>query len=169
MLKILWVYYSNEYAWNGEIVGYINKNNGKLLSKKQYEEMIEREAMEKWQDMDVEELTNYEDFEDFWANILNSVESDFEPLVEIIIDENDDIEKYNPYIEMNWLEILALEHEKSIYQIAKKGGLTPSTLYSIIDNNTSVLDISDETLNAICKGLGISIFEFIYKYDGRLF
>ena len=168
--KILWVYYTNEYAWNGDIVGYININNNKLLTKKQYDKMVEREAYEKWQNMNIEELTDFEDFENFWAYILNnSFENDFIPLVEIIIDENDDIEKYNSYIEMHWLEILALEHEVSIYQIAKKGGLSTSTLYSMIDRNTQLCDISAETLNKILKVLNMNIFEFMYKYDGRLF
>src|SRR5690606_6378 len=128
-----------------------------------------RELQEILLNMDIHELADYEDFDDFWANNLNSVETDFEPLVEFIVDDDEDIEKYNPYIEMHWLEILALEHEKSIFQIAKKGGLSSSTLYSIIDRNTQLCDISVEVLNKILKGLEITIFGFIYKYDGRLF
>ena len=169
MKKILWVSWSNEYAWGGDIIAYRNKNNDMILSKKQYNKMIERELQEILSNMDIQELADYEDFEDFWTNNLNSVETDFEPLVEIIIDDDEDIEKYNPYIEMHWLEILALEHEKSIFQIAKKGGLSSSTLYSIIDRNTQLYDISVEVLNKILKGLGITIFGFIYNYDGRLF
>ena len=167
--KILWVYYFNEYAWDGEIVGYINKNNNKLITKKQYDEMVERKAYEKWQDMDVDEMADYEDFENFWANILNSVDNDFIPLVEIAINENDDIEKYNPYIEMHWLEILAIEFEKSIYQIAKKGKLSTSTLYSLIEKDTQLCDISLKTLNMILKGLDISLIDFINIYKNRLF
>lgn len=166
--KILWVNYSNEYAWNGDIVGYINKNNNKLLSRKQYEELIEREVYEKWYNMDIEEILEYDDFDDFRKNILDNPDNDYEPLVEIIINENDDIEKYNPYIEMHWLEILALENEVSIYRIAKKGGLPTSTLYSIIDKDIQLCDITTETLNKILKGLNMNIIEFIYKYDGRL-
>lgn len=166
--RILWVNYSNEYAWNGDIIGYINKNNNKLLSRKQYNELIEREVYEKWYNMDIEEIINYNDFEDFYKSILNNPDNDYEPLVEIIINENDDIEKYKPYLEMHWLEILALENEVSIYQIAKKGGLSTSTLYSIIDKDIQLCDILDETLNKILKGLNMNIFEFIYKYEGRL-
>src|SRR5690606_34299277 len=157
----------NEYAWDSEIVGYINKNNNKLITKKQYDEMVEREAYERWQDMDVDELADYEDFENFWANILNSVDNDFIPLFEIIVNENDDIEKYNPYIEMHWLEILALENEKSIYQIAKKGGLSTSTLYNMIDKDTQICDISIKTLSKILKGLNISLNDFVDKYYNR--
>jgi len=174
MLKILWVSWKNQSVWGGDIVAYINKNNNKLLSRKQYEAMVEKEVYEKWYNMDIEEILNYDDFEDFYRSILNNPENDYEPLVEVVL-SGDEIyidmcePFYEPCIEMNWLEILALEHEKSIYQIAKKGGLSPSTLYSIIDNNTQALDISNDTLIAICKGLGISVFEFLYKYDGRLF
>src|SRR5690606_23986083 len=130
--KILWVSWKNQYVWGGDIIGYINKNNNKLLSRKQYEEMIEREVYEKWYNMDIEEILNYNDFDDFYESILNNPDNDYEPLVEIILsyDDNidyDDIEMYNPYIEMHWLEILALENEVSIYQIAKKGGLSTST------------------------------------------
>ena len=168
-MKILWVSWSNEYAWGGDIIAYRNKNNDMILTKKMYEEMIERELQEILSNMDIHELADYEDFEDFWKNNLNSVETDFEPLVEIIVDDDEDIEKYNPCLEMHWLEILALEHEKSIFQIAKKGGLSSSTLYSIIDRNTQLCDISVEVLNKILKGLEITIFSFIYKYDDRLF
>ena len=172
--KILWVSWENQYAWGGDIVGYINKNNNKLLSRKQYEEMIEREVYEKWYSSDIEEIINYNDFDEFRKSILDNPELDFEPLVEVVLSDYDDIdyddiEMYNPYIEMHWLEILSLENEKSIYQIAKKGGLTSSTLYSIIDRDTQLCDISVETLNKILKGLDMSIFEFINKYDGRLF
>lgn len=168
MLKILWVNCSNEYALNGDIVAYFNKNTNKIITKKQYEKMKEKELQEKLQDMDIQELVDYEDFENFYANVLNSIGNDYEPLVEIIINENDDVEKYNPYIEIHWLEILALENEVSIYQIAKRGGLPTSTLYSIIDKDIQLYDISDETLNKILKGLNMNVFEFIYKYDGRL-
>lgn len=168
-MKILWVSWSNEYAWGGDIIAYRNKNNDMIMSKKQYDKMIERELQEILSNMDIQKLADYEDFDDFWASNLNSVETDFEPLVEFIVGEDEDMEKYNPYIEMHWLEILALEHEKSIFQIAKKGGLSSSTLYSIIDRNTQLCDISVEVLNKILKGLGITIFGFIYNYDGRLF
>ena len=169
MKKILWVSWSNEYAFGGDIVGYQNKNNDMIISKEQYEEMIERELRETWLNMDINKIANFESFDEFKKSALDNVETDFEPLVEIIIDENEDIEKYNPCLEMHWLEILALENEKSIYQIAKKGDLTTSTLYSLIDRNTQLGDISVDTLNKILKGLGITIFGFIYNYDGRLF
>ena len=167
--KILWVYYTNEYAWDGEIVGYINKNNNKLLSKKQYNKMIEREIREKWKYMDLEELVNYGNFDFFRIHMLNNIDIDYNALVEIIIDENDDIEKYNPYLEMHWLEVLALENEKSIYQIAKKGGLSTSTLYTMIDKDTQICDISIKTLSKILKGLNISLNDFVDKYDNRFF
>ena len=172
--KILWVSHSNMYVWGGDIVGYINKKNNKLLSRKQYENMVEKEVYEKWYNMTLEEIMNYEDFEDFYKSILDNPDLDYEPLVEVILSDYDDIDyddldMYDPYLEMHWLEVLALENEKSIYQIAKKGGLSTSTLYSMIDRDTYLCDISVETLNKILKGLDMNIFEFIQKYDGRLF
>lgn len=168
--KILWVSHINMYVWGGDIVGYINKKNNKLLSRKQYEEMIEREIYEQWYSMDIEQILEYDDFDNFRRNILDNPDNDYVPLVEVILtDYEGDLEMYEPYIEMHWLEILAIEHSKSIYQIAKKGGLPSSTLYSLIDRDTQLCDINTETLNSICKGLEISIIEFIYKYDGRLF
>lgn len=173
MSRILWVSYLNEYAWCGDIIGYRNIHTNEIISKETYEEMIKREAKEKWENMwenmNVDELTNCEDAENLWANILNSVETDYEALVEIIVDDNEDIEKYEPCFEMHWLEVLAIEYNMSIYEIAKKSNLTKSTLYSIISRKTQLEDISDMTLNAICKGLGITIMELIYKYEGRLF
>lgn len=168
--KILWVSWENQYVWGGDVVGYINKNNNKLLSKKQYEEMIEREIYEKWYNMDIEQILEYDDFDDFRKNILDNPDNDYVPLVEVILSDcKDDLEMYEPYIEMHWLDVLAIEHNKSIYQIAKKGGLSSSTLYSIIDRDTQLCDITAETLNKILKGLEMNIFEFIYKYDERLF
>lgn len=169
-IKILWASWLNQYAWGGEVVGYYNKNTGKILSKRQYKEMIERELQEKWLNMDLNEMANFESFDDFKKSTLNDVDTDYEPLIEVIIsDDEKGFDMYEPFIEMHWLEILALEHEKSIYQIAKKGGLPTSTLYSIIDRDTPLGDITIETISKILKGLEITIFGFIYKYDGRLF
>ena len=90
--KILWVSCENQYAWGGDIVGYINKNNNKLLSKKQYEEMIEKEIFNKWYNMDIGEIMEYKDFEDFRKNILDNPDNDYEPLVEVILSDYDDID-----------------------------------------------------------------------------
>ena len=170
--KILWVSCSNEYvkeiAKDENIIGYFHKNTNKILTKRQYNEILEQEIGERWWNTNLNEITDFENFDDFIKDTLKDIENEYEALVEIVIDENDDIERYNPYIKMHWLEILALENEVSIYQIAKKGGLSTSTLYSMIDRDTQIYDISDETLNKILKGLNMNIFEFIYKYDGRL-
>src|SRR5690606_3273968 len=103
-----------------------------------------------------------------------SIETDFEPLVEVILSDYndiyyDDLKMYEPYVEIHWLELLALEHDKSIYEIATKGNIAKSTLYNIISKKIYLDNISKETLNAILKGLEISIIEFINKYNDRLF
>lgn len=171
-MKILWVSWSNELAWQGEIIGYRNLHTNKILSKKQYDEMREREILEKWNELSEElgeELReeDYGIFEEFRKNRLEDPDTDFEPLVEFIVSENENLEKYEPYIELHFLEIIALENDTTIYQIAKEGDLQEATLYNMIRRNTPFDKITVGTLGGICKGLGITEFEFMSKYAHR--
>lgn len=171
-MKILWVSWQNELGWGGDIVGYRNLHTNKILSKKQYEKMVEREIFEKWNELG-EELgeklreENYGTFEKFRKNRLEAPDTDFEALVEFIVDEDEDLEKYEPYMEMHWLEIIILENGTTIYRVAKEGDLQEATLYNMIRRNTPFDKITIKTLNGICKGLGLTEFEFLTKYRDR--
>lgn len=166
-MRILWVSWNNELAWQGEIIGYRNKNSNKILSKNQYNEMIEKEIKTQWEEMAEEEKAEYDSFEHFRKNILDVDDHNFEPLVEFIVSDDDDLKQYEPYIEMHWLEIAALENDTTIYQIAKEGDLQEATLYNMIRRNTEFDKITIKTLNGICKGLGLTEFEFLTKYRDR--
>src|SRR5690606_15402580 len=71
------------------------------------------------------------------------------------------------YVEMHWLEIAALENDTTIYQIARDGGLQEPTLYNMIRRNTPFDKITVGTFGGICKGLGLTEFEFMTIYRHR--
>lgn len=68
--------------FNNEIIAYQNVNNGKILSVKEYNEMIEREIVEFWNALDNYQKMEYDGFRQFRDYHLNSPDPDFIPLYE---------------------------------------------------------------------------------------
>lgn len=99
--KKIWVNWSNELAWQGDIVAYQNRHTNQIISKKTYNEMIEREILDFWLSLNENQKKEYSNFKNFRQYILSIPDSDFIPLVEIIVSDNEDLEKYKPYIEVH--------------------------------------------------------------------
>lgn len=98
MKKIL-VSWNNEYGFQGNIVAYRNKYTDKIISKKEYDEQNERMILDLWNHaIDEDEKEDFKNFDEFRRRMLEYPDDDFEPLVQIIVEDDEDLEKYEPYI-----------------------------------------------------------------------
>lgn len=88
MKRILISYYS-EAGFGGDIVAYQHKHTQQVVSKEQYNNMIEREIKELWNLYGKKEYGNFKDFREV---MLKLSETDFVPLVEIIVENDENLE-----------------------------------------------------------------------------
>ncbi len=86
MRRVL-VSWNSEDGFQGDIVAYYNLWTGEIISKEAYNELVEREIFDLWHTMDKDEQLSYGTFDDFRKTMLNSLDDDFMPLVEHIIDD----------------------------------------------------------------------------------
>ena len=67
----------------------------------------------------------------------------------------------------HWLEQIAQEYNTTVYGIARDGRINDNSLYRIVKRGSSLGSISVNTADAIARGLGMSIPEFLEKYYER--
>lgn len=76
--------WNTEDGFQGEIVAYFNLWTGQIITKEEYEKMVEREIFDMWHVMDDEEKKEFDNFEHFRRNMLSNPDDDFMPLVEYV-------------------------------------------------------------------------------------
>jgi hypothetical protein len=67
----------------------------------------------------------------------------------------------------HWLEQIAQEYNTTVYGIARDGRINVNSLYRIIQRESSLGGISIATADAIARGLGMTVPEFLGKYYKR--
>lgn len=77
------VSWNSEAGFGGEVVAYKNIHSGKIISKEEYDKMIEREILELWHLLIEEEQNEFDNYNNFRKSMLDNHDSDFIPLVEI--------------------------------------------------------------------------------------
>lgn len=99
-MRAILVSWHNEYAFGGDVVAYKNIFTGEVIDKKRYSDMLEREIVEMWHVIGKFGKKEYGTFENFRKCMLESPDTDFIPLVQVYVDENEDLEKYGDYIKL---------------------------------------------------------------------
>ena len=67
--------------------------------------------------------------------------------------------------EKHWLYQVANENNTTLYQMAKSGNISESTLYKMIARNTLFKNITINTMVKIAKSINLTSYEFVDKYN----
>ncbi len=99
-MRAILVSWYNEYAWGGDVVAYLNRFTGEVIDKKQYNDLLEREILDHWYLLDADEQKEFKSFNGFRRYMLDKVDTDYIPLVQVIVEDDEDLEKYGEYIKL---------------------------------------------------------------------